>query len=353
VTAALPEIPGFPDARRRRAPARVRADARALARWLGEVDGDEAILHRTLIRELRPLVGADAAAALCPLYSPDLGWFSDYVHTLDLAVGRDDEVRAGLAAARADRFSPIFPLVPGACDRVLYASAETSRAFSDYDYRRLEIAIEAPDAIVGVVLSDGGDCVGWLGFGSYDDAFTPWAAEVIESLAPALRRRLALEQRVRHLRAMSAAFELVIAHLDVPALLLAGARPLHLNEAAQAWCDHDRASFRAAIDASLAGAPDAPFTVTERHVSGMPPLFLAVQRRAPEPRALEDLARVYGLTPRERAVLEQLARGLANKEIAATLRCTVKTIEAHVTSMLRKMRAESRAEILARLLRAR
>lgn len=343
----------FPRERARRAPPGVRAEARAVAQWVDEFDGDEATLHRTILRALRPLVGADAAAALCPRYAPDLGWFSDYVHALDLAAGREDEIRRGLAAARAERFSPLFPLAPGTSDRLVYASPETSRAHEDYDYRQIEIAIEAPDAMIGIALTDGGDCVGWLGFGSYDDAFTPWAGEVLESLAPALRRRLATEQRVRHLSAMGAAFELAMAQLDVPAMLLAEDRPLHLNDAARAWFDRDRASLRAALDASLAGAHDAPFVLSERRVPGMPTVVLAVQRRAPEPRALDDVARAYGLTPRERDVLEQLARGLANKEIAATLRCTVKTVEAHVTSMLRKMRAESRAEVLARMLRGR
>jgi DNA-binding NarL/FixJ family response regulator len=43
-------------------------------------------------------------------------------------------------------------------------------------------------------------------------------------------------------------------------------------------------------------------------------------------------------------VLALLARGLSNAEIARTLFLTPKTVEHHVTAILRKLRAGSRAE---------
>ncbi len=51
------------------------------------------------------------------------------------------------------------------------------------------------------------------------------------------------------------------------------------------------------------------------------------------------------LTPRERDVLRLLARGYAYKEIAAELYISVKTVETHVSSVLRKTQMSNRYEL--------
>ena len=51
------------------------------------------------------------------------------------------------------------------------------------------------------------------------------------------------------------------------------------------------------------------------------------------------------LTPREREVLQLIARGYLYKEIAARLHLSVKTVEAHVSSVLRKLQLSSRHEL--------
>jgi DNA-binding NarL/FixJ family response regulator len=51
------------------------------------------------------------------------------------------------------------------------------------------------------------------------------------------------------------------------------------------------------------------------------------------------------LTPREREVLQLIARGYRYKEIAARLHLSVKTVESHVSSVLRKLQLSSRAEL--------
>jgi DNA-binding NarL/FixJ family response regulator len=51
------------------------------------------------------------------------------------------------------------------------------------------------------------------------------------------------------------------------------------------------------------------------------------------------------LTPREREVLQLIARGYMYKEIAARLSLSVKTIESHVSSVLRKLQLSSRHEL--------
>ena len=51
------------------------------------------------------------------------------------------------------------------------------------------------------------------------------------------------------------------------------------------------------------------------------------------------------LTPREREVLRHIARGFTYKEVAARLHLSVKTIETHVSSVLRKLQLSSRYEL--------
>jgi len=51
------------------------------------------------------------------------------------------------------------------------------------------------------------------------------------------------------------------------------------------------------------------------------------------------------LTAREREVLQLIARGYLYKEIAARLHLSVKTIESHVSAVLRKLQLSSRHEL--------
>jgi DNA-binding NarL/FixJ family response regulator len=51
------------------------------------------------------------------------------------------------------------------------------------------------------------------------------------------------------------------------------------------------------------------------------------------------------LTAREREVLQHLARGYLYKEIAARLSISTKTVEAHVSAVLRKLQLSSRHEL--------
>ncbi len=56
-------------------------------------------------------------------------------------------------------------------------------------------------------------------------------------------------------------------------------------------------------------------------------------------------AELDALTAREREVLQLIARGYRYKEIAARLHLSVKTVETHVSSVLRKLQLSSRHEL--------
>jgi DNA-binding NarL/FixJ family response regulator len=64
---------------------------------------------------------------------------------------------------------------------------------------------------------------------------------------------------------------------------------------------------------------------------------------SPPPGALDP--EVEQLTPREREVLRLIARGYSYREVAAELFISVKTVETHVSSVLRKLQLSSRHEL--------
>jgi DNA-binding NarL/FixJ family response regulator len=61
--------------------------------------------------------------------------------------------------------------------------------------------------------------------------------------------------------------------------------------------------------------------------------------------AVQPDAELEQLTPREREVLRLIARGYRYKEIAARLHLSVKTVESHVSAVLRKLQLSSRHEL--------
>jgi DNA-binding CsgD family transcriptional regulator len=68
-------------------------------------------------------------------------------------------------------------------------------------------------------------------------------------------------------------------------------------------------------------------------------------------RAVRDSDTFGDLTPRETEVLELVARGMTNEEIAATLVLSSQTVKAHVKHVLRKLGVSNRAAAAARYLR--
>ncbi|MEX0975380.1 MAG: response regulator transcription factor [Bacillota bacterium] len=57
-----------------------------------------------------------------------------------------------------------------------------------------------------------------------------------------------------------------------------------------------------------------------------------------------DPGLIESLTPRELDVLKQIAQGLDNKEIAARLYLSEKTVKTHVASILQKLDVKSRTQ---------
>jgi DNA-binding NarL/FixJ family response regulator len=93
----------------------------------------------------------------------------------------------------------------------------------------------------------------------------------------------------------------------------------------------------AAIHTVAAGDSLLSPSVTRRVIDRM------AQQPAPD---LADRARLEELTPREREVLELVARGLSNREIAAQLVVEESTIRSHIRRILAKLDLRDRIQIV-------
>ena len=74
-------------------------------------------------------------------------------------------------------------------------------------------------------------------------------------------------------------------------------------------------------------------------------------RRLREPQEVEPELTGSDLTPRELEVLDLLARGLDNSEIASALFLSQHTIKNHVSSILTKLQVENRIQAAVRAVR--
>ena len=72
---------------------------------------------------------------------------------------------------------------------------------------------------------------------------------------------------------------------------------------------------------------------------------MAVSLPLDAPTASVTPAAAWGLSPRERGVLELVASGARNKAIAETLTISENTVKFHVANLLRKVGASTRAEL--------
>ncbi|WP_228484795.1 response regulator transcription factor [Microbacterium cremeum] len=68
--------------------------------------------------------------------------------------------------------------------------------------------------------------------------------------------------------------------------------------------------------------------------------------------ATADLRRLAALTQREREVLALTTDGLSQKQVAAALGISIKTVGAHMQNLLGKLGVHSRVEAVALALRA-
>jgi ATP/maltotriose-dependent transcriptional regulator MalT len=106
--------------------------------------------------------------------------------------------------------------------------------------------------------------------------------------------------------------------------------------------DEDRwwaEGYALSLDEAVVLAQSAPFAA-----ASLPDLSNAPALDGPVPRRQLDVA---GLTAREAEVLRLVAKGQSNKEIAAELVLSVRTVERHITNLYGKIDARGKADATA------
>ena len=142
---------------------------------------------------------------------------------------------------------------------------------------------------------------------------------------------------------------LALEHIPTASFVIsARGRILAVNRIGSTWLAADRA--RAAALARRGGPDPARFDVSP-FASGATTSYLAVLL-APAAHVAPMLASAarWGLTRRETEVGCCILRGATNRRIAADLACSLKTVEHHVSSILRKVDVENRASLILALL---
>lgn len=111
-----------------------------------------------------------------------------------------------------------------------------------------------------------------------------------------------------------------------------------------------RNGIRAAIP--RAALPQQIFAALHAAAAGLVAVPFESAQAIAETRPVEEAGFIDAPTPREMEVLEMLAEGLSNKQIAARLEISEHTAKFHVNSLLGKLHAGNRAEAVTRGIRA-
>jgi len=308
---------------------------------------------------VREIFDAHNAVIYCP-EPRAAGWdleFSEWA-------GRDSEERRA-AHRKLVRAAP--PEAPNfaAYDPFVVEKAQQNRTLTIRDLVALEPAAAGPhrrlwDALdarqedeVRVLVCRGPRLLAWFGM-VRETPFSKGEVRAFHTLVEPLRERLLAEHATRAGRLEQSLIDAVLELVAEPCFVFgAGARIEFANAAALEMLERaeQRACLEALRDAVVRGRRHADFTLTSLAERGCPGYTLAVQTRRNEARAsaVGRACRAWNITGVRAAVLERLAAGGSNKEIAVALGTTEVSVERHVTALFRASKTRSRAELLSRL----
>jgi DNA-binding CsgD family transcriptional regulator len=149
----------------------------------------------------------------------------------------------------------------------------------------------------------------------------------------------------------SAALDAVLEMLPAPALLVdSTGGAVRTNSAAKQLPQAALRELPTALRAFQRDDFEEAAGWTFRRVDMNHPLiyYVAVRPTVQPTTRMEAAIAAWGLTPRQAEVFALLLEGMHNRGIAARLDLAAGTVELHVTAVLRRARASSRSELLAR-----
>jgi DNA-binding CsgD family transcriptional regulator len=196
-----------------------------------------------------------------------------------------------------------------------------------------------------VLLCDGHYLAAWVG-AFRRERFTPYERMLLQQIVPALQRRVVLERRIAGDALARRELDAMLEPLGAPAFVVQTGRAIaHANQAGRQLLRRSPGL----AERLCAGQSLPEFDVTALAAWGLASHQLAISNlRQSDAAALAARAATrWQLTARERQVLELITRGLSNKDIGTALHCSAKTVEVHVTSLLKKSGCEKRTALAA------
>jgi DNA-binding CsgD family transcriptional regulator len=198
-----------------------------------------------------------------------------------------------------------------------------------------------------VLICDGPLFLGWFGL-LLSHPCTPRELALIRRLVPFLRARLQLEHRWENGRFTERTLEVALEALVAPAGVIDARGGLLVgNSALLEWHARSPTGARRELREALRGATGWSVRPVDR--PGCSAMFLVIREQPSRQLQTLALARAAVLTAREAQVLAELARGRSNSLIANALQLSERTVEAHVSEVLRKTGSETRAQLASRV----
>jgi DNA-binding CsgD family transcriptional regulator len=191
----------------------------------------------------------------------------------------------------------------------------------------------------------------WIG-AMRDAPFVDEEVDLLQSLAEPLRARLNTQRQLDGVLLHEPMVSAMLDALELPALILTQTGKLEfLNRRARDLLERaEGAALVTALRKQVANKQQHPsFSLTP--LRGCPGYLLATYSRD-DKRLAQVVAHArtrWQLSARTTAFLEQLARGMSNKEIAARLSCAEVTVEKQLTLLFRSSGVRSRTELMAKL----
>jgi DNA-binding CsgD family transcriptional regulator len=206
---------------------------------------------------------------------------------------------------------------------------------------------------VRALLCDGPRLLAWFGV-MIPPRSDPRLVRILRALLKPMRRRLLVEEQLRGYAYVRPAFSVMLDRVGAPAFVVtAKGNVLEANSAGEALLATRSREIRDALIDAVAGRGSA-FELVELATGPEGPMRLAVMQTSSIEQRIEMCVRVctrrWGVTPRQAATLGLLVRGLSNATIAATLECSERTVELHVTALLDRARVEGRSALVAAVL---
>jgi DNA-binding CsgD family transcriptional regulator len=206
---------------------------------------------------------------------------------------------------------------------------------------------------VRALVCEGSSLLSWVGLFPEGDPTERHRLLLAQLIRP-LQQRLTLERRLGEAVFSHSAMVAALDTLTTAAFVVDDhGRPHHANALGRAALEQDRVEATERLAAAVRAPDDPAFSVSRLRGPGLAPFFLVTARAAARDpaQAVRAAGKDWPLSKREAKVLEHLACGTSNGAIAGALGCAERTVELHVSSILRKTGLGSRARLIAELWR--